>query len=115
MRPEVSAVGKAPAFDTIVYAVWRVTGIPTAEILGTRRLAPIAEARHLTIYLVREIRMDSWKHIAQLMGGRDHTSMMHAHRKMSRLVRDVGGREIALAAQVRSVIRRTEESSSVAH
>jgi len=71
-----------PGFDDIVSIVSRHYRIPMDDILGTSRKAPIAHARHVSVYLVREITGDSWKHIGTLFGGRDHSSMMHAHNKV---------------------------------
>jgi chromosomal replication initiator protein len=71
-----------PGFEDIVTVVSRHYRIPKEDILGTSRKAPIAHARHVSVYLVREITGDSWKHIGTLFGGRDHSSMMHAHNKV---------------------------------
>jgi chromosomal replication initiator protein len=71
-----------PGFEDIVTVVSRHYRIPKDDILGTSRKAPIAHARHVSVFLVREITGDSWKHIGTLFGGRDHSSMMHAHNKV---------------------------------
>jgi chromosomal replication initiator protein len=71
-----------PGFEDIVTVVSRHYRIGKDDILGTSRKAPIAHARHVSVYLVREITGDSWKHIGTLFGGRDHSSMMHAHNKV---------------------------------
>ncbi len=71
-----------PGFEDIVNIVSRHYRIPKDDILGTSRKAPIAHARHVSVFLVREITGDSWKHIGTLFGGRDHSSMMHAHNKV---------------------------------
>lgn len=71
-----------PGFDDIVTVVSKHYRIPKEDILGTSRKAPIAHARHVSVFLVREITGDSWKHIGTLFGGRDHSSMMHAHNKV---------------------------------
>jgi len=74
-----------PDVSTIVEAVGRYYRIPNTEILGVSRKAPVAHARHVAVYITREITGDSWKHIGWLFGDRDHTSMMHAHHKISEL------------------------------
>lgn len=84
-----------PAFREIVDAVSGYYSIASEIILGTSRKAPIAHARHVAVYITRELTSDSWKHIGELFGDRDHTSMMHAHQKISELVsRD---RDLAMA------------------
>jgi chromosomal replication initiator protein len=90
-----------PSFITIVDAVGKHFRIPTEEIKGTSRKAPIVHARHVAVYVTREITGDSWKHIGTLFGDRDHTSMMHAYQKISEYM--VHDRE--LRATVKMLIR----------
>ena len=71
-----------PNFEQIVGAVSRQFDIPVPEIKGESRKAPIAHARHVAVYVTREITKGSWKHIGHLFGDRDHTSMMHGYRKI---------------------------------
>jgi chromosomal replication initiator protein len=75
-----------PSFDQIVGAVSKHYKIAADEIKGTSRKAPIVHARHIAIFLTREITGDSWKHIGSLFGDRDHTSMMHGYTKISELM-----------------------------
>jgi chromosomal replication initiator protein len=51
-------------------------------IFSKSRKAPVVHARHIAIYLVREITGDSWTHVASEFGDRDHSSMMHAYKKI---------------------------------
>ncbi len=90
-----------PGIDQIVDAVSHYYKIPNKEIKGISRKAPIAHARHVAVYITREITGDSWKHIGSLFGDRDHTSMMHAHQKISEMVT----RDRELSAIVKSIIR----------
>jgi chromosomal replication initiator protein len=75
-----------PGFDQIVAAVSKHYKIPVEEIMGTSRKAPIVHARHVAVFLTREITRDSWKHIGGLFGDRDHTSMMHGYQKINEMM-----------------------------
>ena len=86
-----------PGFEQIVGAVGGHFKISTDEIKGTSRKAPIVHARHISVYITREITGDSWKHIGGLFGDRDHTSMMHGHQKIQVMMKD----DPDLAATVR--------------
>lgn len=78
-----------PSFSQIVEAVGKHFNIACDEIKGTSRKAPIVHARHIAVFITREITGDSWKHIGHLFGDRDHTSMMHGYQKISEMmVRD---------------------------
>lgn len=79
-----SAIGK-PSLTQILDVVSRFYRIPVEDIRGTSRKAPIAMARHVAVYLTREVTGNSWKHIGHQFGDRDHTSMMHAYEKISKM------------------------------
>ncbi len=75
-----------PNIDQILDMVSEHYHLSVEEIRGQSRKAPIAHARHVAIYLIREITHDSWKHIGSLFGNRDHTSIMHGHQKISLMI-----------------------------
>ncbi|MBS1709687.1 MAG: chromosomal replication initiator protein DnaA [Armatimonadetes bacterium] len=90
-----------PSFDQILLMVGKHFQIEVSEIKGISRKAPIAHARHVAVYMTREITGDSWKHIGALFGNRDHTSMMHGYRK----IRDMMDRDKELNSSVRMLMR----------
>jgi chromosomal replication initiator protein len=90
-----------PGFNSIVDAVSRHYKIPSDEIKGTSRKAPIVHARHIAVYITREITGDSWKHIGGLFGDRDHTSMMHGYQKITEMMNS----DRDLKATVKMLIR----------
>lgn len=81
-----AGVAVKPSFSQIVNAVSKHFKIPVEEIRGSRRNAPIVHARHIAVFLTRELTGDSWKHIGALFGDRDHTSMMHGYQKVNELM-----------------------------
>lgn len=96
-----SGIGTAkPSFDQILDSVSKHYQIAVGEIRGLSRKAPIAHARHVAVYITREITGDSWKHIGALFGNRDHTSMMHGYRK----IRELMNRDKELNASVKLLI-----------
>ena len=75
-----------PSCDQIVDAVSKHFRVPATEIVGSSRKAPIVHARHVAVYITREITRDSWQHIGSQFGDRDHTSIMHGHKKVEKLM-----------------------------
>jgi len=75
-----------PDFSKIVSAVSKQYNISAEDIRGTSRKAPIVHARHVAVFITREITGDSWKHIGSLFGDRDHTSMMHGYQKIQEMM-----------------------------
>jgi chromosomal replication initiator protein len=90
-----------PSFKHIVDTVAKHYGVPCDDIMGLSRKAPIVHARHIAIYVTREITKDSWKHIGSLFGDRDHTSMMHGYQKISEMM----SQDRDLKSTVKTLIR----------
>ncbi len=81
-----SACLARPGVEQILDVVSKHFRIPVDEIQGQSRKAPITHARHVAVYIAREITGNSWKHIGSQFGDRDHTSIMHAHAKISNMM-----------------------------
>jgi chromosomal replication initiator protein len=90
-----------PGFGQIVDTVSKHYKIASDEITGTSRKAPIVHARHIAVYITREITGDSWKHIGSLFGNRDHSSMMHGYTKIQEMM----NHDKDLRASVKMLIR----------
>lgn len=64
-------------------AVYAETGIRRDEINGNRRDAETVTARHIVMYLARELTNQSYPQIGRELGGKDHTSVMNGHHRMA--------------------------------
>ena len=58
-------------------------GIAVADLVNRGRSAPIALQRQIVMYLIREETGMSFPQIGQLLGGRDHTTVMHGIDKIA--------------------------------
>ena len=56
------------------------------DLYGPSRAQQIATARQIAMYLCRELTPLSLPKIGQLFGGRDHTTVMYAHKKVAQLI-----------------------------
>ena len=61
--------------DKIFSAVYNKYGVAKADLLGQRRNKDIATARHISIYLIRQITEMSFPGIAKVFN-RDHTTII---------------------------------------
>ena len=52
------------------------------DLLGESRKADLVVARHVAMYILRDTLKLNLTEVAELMGGRDHTTVMHAVEKM---------------------------------
>src|SRR5260370_20644206 len=58
----------------------------TRDLCGTSRSRVLVTARQIAMYLCRELTDLSLPKIGQQFGGRDHTTVMHAERKIRSLM-----------------------------
>ncbi|MGH3646070.1 MAG: chromosomal replication initiator protein DnaA [Micromonosporaceae bacterium] len=73
--PEVTA-------DQIMSATAEYFGLSVADLRGSSRSRVLVNARQVAMYLCRELTDLSLPRIGQSFGGRDHTTVMHADRKI---------------------------------
>ena len=72
------------------------------ELEGSTRKKEITQARHIAIYLARELTDHSFPAIAREFGNRDHTTIMHSYMKIKQLIEEL--------PLLHSEIREIEES-----
>lgn len=64
--------------DSIKSLTCREFGVLPRQIEGKNRQEPIVLARHVAMYLTRELAQWSLPRIGQHYGNRDHTTVLHA-------------------------------------
>lgn len=69
--------------DKILDAVAEFEGVDIKDLIGQNRSAKIARPRQIAMYLLREINETSLPQIGELLGGRDHTTVLYAIRKVA--------------------------------
>jgi len=90
-----------PAMSSLILSmVTNETGIHRFEILGESRTAKIVRARQLCCYLMRQCTPMSLPEIGRRLGGRDHTTILHAVRNITALMQS----EPALAEMIERLI-----------
>ncbi len=76
---------KRVSYRRILSVVARYYKIKTSELTGNSRKKTIATARHIAAYLLRRELELPLQRVGQLLGGRDHTTIIHAEEKIDRL------------------------------
>ena len=74
--------------DMILSAVAESTGISITEMTGDKRSRSVVQGRHIAMYLARELTDASLPKIGDRIGGRDHTTVLHAVEKVTKLLRE---------------------------
>lgn len=69
--------------DEVINMTGAHFGLAPEALLGKKRDKPVALARHVAMYLMREEMDASWTDIGRALGGRDHSTVLHGHQKIS--------------------------------
>ena len=88
--------------DQIQSAAAESFGVSRQALLARDRTPRVALARQVAMYLARELTDESLPAIGKGFGGRNHTTVMHAHKRIaSALTRDPGTLEAVDAVRER--------------
>jgi chromosomal replication initiator protein len=74
--------------DTIIKAVADLFGVKVSELRSERKHKVVAMPRQLAMYLIRSMTRCSLPDIGQRFGGRDHTTVMYAVKKIEKKLRE---------------------------
>jgi hypothetical protein len=80
--------GCKPSPGHILRTVAARFGVTVADLLGGCRSHYIVRPRQLVAWLGRRVRGDSKSRIGRWLGGRDHTTIINAERRVNDLMRD---------------------------
>jgi chromosomal replication initiator protein len=95
---------KFPAPDIVISTVAAHSGVPEAAIVGPRRDRRTAAARRMAAYLLREESKLTASHTGNVLGGKDHSSILYAQKKFEdELSSDLEVRK--MTADVRNALR----------
>ena len=73
--------------ELILKIVAKFYDLKPALIKGKSRVKNIALARQITMYLAKELTIESLVAIGKYLGGRDHTTVIHAHKKIASMLK----------------------------
>ncbi|MGQ3673729.1 chromosomal replication initiator protein DnaA [Xanthobacter sp. TB0136] len=72
--------------DDILRIVAKHYNVTRADLLSQRRTANVVKPRQVAMYLAKTLTLRSLPEIGRRFGGRDHTTVLHAVRKIDRLL-----------------------------
>ena len=70
--------------EAVLEAVCRQFTVSLSQIKGPSRARDITYARHIAMYLLRQHGSRSLVEVGQLLGGRDHSTVLHACRRITK-------------------------------
>ena len=78
--------GLRPQLRDIAAATARHFSLRLADLRGAARRRPVLVARHVAMFLARQLTKESLQRIGEYFGGRDHTTVLHGCRKTEELL-----------------------------
>jgi chromosomal replication initiator protein len=102
--------GGQSALDRIVQGVARRFGVTAAKLRSKNRLRKVLLARQTAMYLARRHTGMSFQAIGKELGNRDHTTVMHACRKLEQAVAtdlELQSAVFQLEAELEGVLRKS--------
>ncbi|GLH82299.1 chromosomal replication initiator protein DnaA [Bradyrhizobium sp. SSBR45G] len=91
--------------EDIQRVVARQYNVSRSDLLSSRRTANVVRPRQVAMYLAKTLTLRSLPEIGRRFGGRDHTTVLHAVRKIEALV----GKDVALNDEVESLKRQLQD------
>lgn len=89
--------------DEVVRLAARAYGVYPAEIRGPRRVSPVATARQMVMWALRELTTLSYVAIAAEFGGMHHSTIIHGVNKIASEIKVNEGTRYTALAIVRDV------------
>jgi chromosomal replication initiator protein len=96
---------KRVKIEDIQRVVARQYNVSRADLLSSRRTANVVRPRQIAMYLAKTLTLRSLPEIGRRFGGRDHTTVLHAVRKIESLV----GNDTTLAEEIELLKRLLQE------
>jgi chromosomal replication initiator protein len=85
LRPHLAAPERRVTVDQIQKAVAEHYGLKQADLLSERRARAVARPRQAAMWIAKQITTRSLPDIGRRFGGRDHTTVLHAVRRIEAL------------------------------
>ncbi len=96
---------KRVRIEDIQRIVARQYNVSRSDLLSSRRTANVVRPRQIAMYLAKTLTLRSLPEIGRRFGGRDHTTVLHAVRKIEGLI----GTDNSLAAEIESLKCQLQE------
>ena len=85
LRPHLSCTERKVTVDQIQKTVAEHYGLKQADLISERRARAVARPRQVAMWLAKQITVRSLPDIGRRFGGRDHTTVLHAVRRIESL------------------------------
>jgi chromosomal replication initiator protein len=105
LRPHMRGGERRITVDEIQKLVADYYKLKQADLLSERRTRAVARPRHVAMYLAKQLTTRSYPDIGRRFGGRDHTTVLHAVKR----IEELKASEPGLVTDLESITRKLKE------
>jgi len=105
LRPHMRGGEKRITVDEIQKMVADYYKLKQADLLSERRTRAVARPRHVAMYLAKQLTTRSYPDIGRRFGGRDHTTVLHAVKR----IEELKASEPGLATDLEAIARKLKD------
>ncbi len=87
LKDMLASHDKQISIDNIQRVVAEYYGLSISDLVSKRRTSNLVKPRHIAMTLAKELTNHSLPEIGRAFGGRDHSTVLHANRKVDDLIR----------------------------
>ena len=107
LRPHLKPGGeKRVTVDDIQRAVAEHYGLKKEDLLSERRTRSVARPRQTAMFLAKQLTTRSYPDIGRRFGGRDHTTVLHAVRR----IEELKAQDPGIAQDIETLTRKLRDS-----
>ncbi|MCK5225863.1 MAG: chromosomal replication initiator protein DnaA [Planctomycetes bacterium] len=103
LKGQIEAVTKHISISDIIEVVTKYFDVRLADLQSKKRSQSIAEPRQICMYMARDLTKHSLEEIGGHLGGRDHTTVMHACSKIGNAIKANPKMKVLLAQLTKQV------------
>jgi chromosomal replication initiator protein len=83
LEPSLPKDKRIANIDDVVALVCELYGVTVSDLQGPKRHAAISKPRQIAMYLTREVTQRSYEEIGNFFGGRDHSTVLYAAKRVA--------------------------------
>jgi len=105
-KNEFNTNRKAKTPDSIMDTICHLFSLKKTDLLGSGRQKNLSLARQLTFWFYKNELDLSYPSIGKMIGGRDHTTVMHGSKKIDKLIKDEDERVLEKIKLTREILQK---------
>lgn len=100
-----------PRMQDIIRAIEAAIHVPRGDLVSSRKAAHVVRCRHIAMWIARRASAMSFPQIGRMLGGRDHSTIMHGVNKVQRNFVEFEADVIAVCRELEAAGKRVDAAT----